>query len=46
MDCRTTRAHKFVTRLGFKKYNVNLTEEQSVLEKIKSLLEGGNMQTH
>ena len=46
MDCRTTPAHKFMTRLGFKKYDVNLTEEQSVLAKIKSLLEGGNMQTH
>ena len=24
MDCRTTLAHKFRTRLGFKQYDVNL----------------------
>ena len=24
MDCRTTSAHKFRTRLGFKQYDVNL----------------------
>ena len=34
MDCRTTSAHKFKIRLGFKQYNVILTKEQSVLTKI------------
>ena len=28
MDCRTTLAHKFRTRLGFKQYNFILTKEQ------------------
>ena len=27
MDCRTTMAHKFRTRLGFKQYDVILTKE-------------------
>ena len=27
MDCRTTSAHKFRTRLGFKQYDVILTKE-------------------
>ena len=40
MDCRTTVAHKFRTRLGFKPYDVILTKQQSVLTKIKSLFEG------
>ena len=38
-------AHKFRTRLGFKRYNVILTKGQSVLTKIMSSLEGENMQT-
>ena len=45
MDCRTTLAHKFGTRLGFKQYDVILTKEQSVLTKIMSSLDGENMQT-
>ena len=44
MDCRTTAAHKFRTRLGFKQYDLILTKEQSVLTKIKSSFEGENMQ--
>ena len=44
MDCKTTSAHKFRAKLGFKQYNVILTK-QSVLTKVISLLEGGNMQT-
>ena len=40
MDCRTTAAHKFRTRLGFKQYDVILTKKQSVLTKIKSSFEG------
>ena len=45
MDCRTTSAHKFRTRLGFKQYDVILAKEQSVLTKIMSSFEGENMQT-
>ena len=45
MDCRTTSAHKFRTRLGFKQYDVILTKEQSVLTKVMSLFEGENIQT-
>ena len=45
MDCRTTSADKFETRLGFKQYDVILTKEQSVLTKIMSSFEGENKQT-
>ena len=40
MNCRTTAAHKFRTRLGFKQYAVI-----SVLTKIKGSFEGENRQT-
>ena len=36
MDCRTSSAHKFRTRLGIKQYDVILTAEQSVLTEIVS----------
>ena len=45
MDCRTTSAYKFRTRLGFKQYDVILTKEQSVLTKIICSFEGENIQT-
>ena len=45
MDCRTTSAHKFRTRSGFKQKDVILTKEQSVLTKIMSSFERENMQT-
>ena len=45
MDCRTTSAHKFGTRLAFRQFNAILTKEQSVLRKIMSSFEGENMQT-
>ena len=45
MDCRTTSAHKFRTRLGFKQYDVIWTRGQSVLRKLISSFEGENMQT-
>ena len=38
MDCRTTAAHKFRTRPGFKLYDIILNKEQSVLWKIKKLI--------
>ena len=43
MDCRKSSAHKF--GLGFKQYDVILTKKQSVLTKIMSSFELGNMQT-
>ena len=45
MDCRTTAAHKFRTRLGFKQYDVILAKEQSLLTKINSSFKGENLQT-
>ena len=45
MDCRTTMAHNFRTRLGFKQYNVILIKGQSVLMKIMGSFEGENMET-
>ena len=44
MDCRTVSAHKFRTRLGFKQYDVILTQELIVLTKILILFERKNMQ--
>ena len=44
MDSRTTWAHKFRTRLGFKQYDVILTKEQTVLTKIMSSFEGETFQ--
>ena len=44
MDCRTTLAHQFKTRLQFKQGNVILTKEESVVTKIMSLFEGKKMQ--
>ena len=43
--CRTTDAHKFRTRSGFKQKGVTLKKEQSVLQKIKRSFDGKNMQT-
>ena len=45
MDFKTTLAHIFRARLGFKQYDVILMKEQSVLRKIRSSSEGENMQT-
>ena len=45
MDCRTTAAHKFGTRLGFKQDYVMLAKEQSVPTKINSSFNRENMQT-
>ena len=45
MDCRTTAAYKFSTRLVFKQYDIILTKEQSVLTKIMGSFEGEIMQT-
>ena len=45
MDCRTTSARKFRTKLGLKQYDAILTKEQSILTKIMSLFKGENMET-
>ena len=45
MDCITTSAHKFRTKLGFKQYDIILAKEQSVLTKMMSSFVGENMQT-
>ena len=45
MNCRTTAAHRFRTRLGFKQYHVILTKEQSALTKVKRSFDTGNIQT-
>ena len=44
MDCRTTSAHKFGTRLGFKQYDVILTNKKIVLTRTLNSFEGENMQ--
>ena len=43
MHCRTTSAHKFRVRLGFKHKDIILTKEQSMLTKIISSFEGENI---
>ena len=45
MDCTTTWAHKFKTRLGLKQYDAISTKKQPVLTKIMSSFEGENTQT-
>ena len=37
MDCRTTPAVKFKTKLGFNQYDPIMTQELSVLSKIKTI---------
>ena len=37
MDCRTTPAVNFNTKLGFNQYDLIMTQEQSVLSKIKAI---------
>ena len=45
VDCRTTSAHKFRTKLEFKQHDIILAKELSVLQKMMSSFEGENMQT-
>ena len=45
MDFRTTSAHKFRRKLGFKQFDIIFKKEQSVLTKIMSSFDGENMQT-
>ena len=44
MDGRTTLAHKFRTKRGFKQQDISLTTVKSVLTKIINSFEGDNMQ--
>ena len=37
MDCRTTPAENFRTKLGFRQHDLIMTEEQSVLTKITTV---------
>ena len=37
MGCRTTPAVNFKTKLGFNQYDPVMTQEQSVLSKIKTI---------
>ena len=43
MDCRTTSAHKFRTRLRLNQYDVILTKEQSVVTEIMSSFDWENL---
>ena len=45
MDCRTTLAYKFRTRLGFKQCDFILTKGQSVLTRIMNSFKEGTMKT-
>ena len=45
MNCKTTLADEFRTRLGFKQYDAILAKEEPVLTRIKSFFKGENMQT-
>ena len=45
IDCRTTAAHIFKVKLGFKPYYNIQTKEQPVLAKTKSSFGGENAQT-
>ena len=38
MDCRTTPAVNFETKLGFNQHDLIMTKEQSILSKIVTLL--------
>ena len=44
INCRSTAAHKFRTRLVFRQHDIILTEEQPLLTKFKSSFEGKNME--
>ena len=45
MHCRTPESCKFKRNLGFKLHDVINCKEQTVLESIKDVFEGENMQT-
>ena len=45
MDCKTDQLCSLKRNLGFNLYDVNNTEEQTVLRSIKDAFEGGDMQT-
>ena len=43
MDCRTTPAVNFKTRLGFKQHDPIMRQEQSTLSKIKAIFSAGEI---
>ena len=45
MNCRTDESCNFKRNLGFKLHDVINTKEQTVLESIKDIFEGEDMQT-
>ena len=45
MDCRTDKSWSFFKKLGFKLYDVINTKEQTIINSIKDMLEGENIQT-
>ena len=45
MDCRTNKSCDLKKNLGFKLYDVINTKEQTIINSIKDMFEGKNMQT-
>ena len=45
MNCSTGESYNLKRNLGFKLHDVNNTKEQTVLESIKDVFEGKDMQT-
>ena len=44
MDCRTDKSCSFLKKLGFKLYDVINTKEQFIINSIKDMFEGENIQ--
>ena len=45
MNCRTDKSCSFLKKLGFKLYDVIDTKEQTMINSIKDMFEGENIQT-
>ena len=45
MDCRTDKSYSLKKNLGFKLYDVINTKEQTIINSIKDMFEGENIQT-
>ena len=45
MDCRTDKSCSLKKNLGFKLYDVINTKEQTIINSIKDMFEGENIQT-
>ena len=44
MDCRTDKSYSLKKKLGFKLYDVINTKEQTIINSIKDMFEGENIQ--